>query len=177
MTDKQRWADDGNYDHNWTTRTTWLYRMIPEHYKTILEFGAGMCYTVCLLKEHQIYTPSDLINRDEYARGRGEPTIVMDLNSDPWDIEGPYDVVLMSGVFEYVEDVETLIGHLADITKMVVCSYSDTTNANRNKRNGWVNSMTQAEFRDLFGFAGFDIIERSNWNGQALYKFQADYIH
>lgn len=169
MTDKERWNDDESYSAGWNPRTILLYDLI-EDATTILEFGAGMCYTVGLLKPHQVYTSSDLVNRDEYSAGR--ETIVMDLNEDPFDIEGPYDAVLMSGVLEYIEDLPTFINHLSGITDIVSCSYSDTTNLKTCEKNGWINHYTQKELRQLFLDAGYDMIYKSVWNDQLLYKFE-----
>ena len=171
MTDKERWSKDESYDAGWQHRTMRLFRMISEDSTTILEFGAGMCFTAGLLKPHQVYTPSDLVNRDDYSRG-GQPTIVMDLNNDPWEITEQYDAVMFSGVLEYVDNLEALVANVATITDQVVCSYADTRNLKRNNRNGWINSMSQGSFRELFIEHGLIVMERSNWNGQALYKFE-----
>ena len=175
MTDKIRWSQDSSYNARWNNRTTILYRMLPDYIKTILEFGAGMCFTAGLVKANQTYTPSDLVNRDEYSRGG--KTIVMDLNNDPWNIEGPYDAVMLSGLIEYVEDLPAFITNLSKITKVVVCSYANTTSEVQNEKHGWVNSHTQMELRHLFSDAGYDIVQRERWNGQMLYLFQSGYAH
>ena len=166
---KERWSDDASYREAWHSRTVMLYRMI-EDAKSILELGAGMCHIVGFLKPWQEYTPSDLVNRDEYSRGR--KSIVMDFNSDPWEIEGPYDAVLLSGVLEYANDLPALVHNISTVTDTVACSYSDTTNERICQRNGWVNQFTFREFRQLFFDAGYAMIRSGDWNDQKLYKFE-----
>ena len=176
MTDIKRWSDDGSYDHGWHVRTANLFDMIPPHSKTILEFGAGTCYTSRLLKPGQVYTPSDLVSRDDYCRGC-EPTIVMDLNNDPWTITDKYDVVMFSGVLEYIEDMGTLVRNLSGITDNIVCSFSDTTNDTRSERNGWVNRISQHEFLRVFEKYGFELVRSGSWSGQQLYLLIKNYDH
>ena len=168
MTDKERWVRDESYSDGWNDRTEILYDMISNS-KTILEFGAGMCFTVNLLKADQVYTPSDLVNRDEYSGGR--KTIVMDLNNDPWDIEGPYEAVMLSGVLEYIEDLPKFIKNLATITDTVVCSYANTLDMRLCEKNGWVNHYSQFELKRLFIDVGYGMMVKSSWEDQYIFKF------
>jgi hypothetical protein len=143
-----------------------LASYIPNEAKTILEFGAGTCYLKEFLKPHQVYTPSDLVSR-------GPGTIVKDLNQTPYDfIDGQYDVVVLSGVFEYILPIVEFIPYLATITETVICSYANTMkNVDFSISQGWVNYFKQAEFRQMFVEAGFASIYVGTWDEQKLYMF------
>ena len=164
--DYERWTPLSSFKPAWNDRTDILRVLIPNEARTILEFGAGTCYLKTLLAPHQVYTPSDLVSR-------GPGTIVKDLNETPYDfIDGQYDVIVLSGVFEYILPIVEFIPYLAAITETVICSYANTMyDVNFSISQGWVNFFRQKEFVQMFKEAGFAHIYTRSWKDQSLYIF------
>jgi len=98
--DINRWQNNNNLFSNWNERTSILGDFIKPN-SNIFEFGAGNMFLKSYLTNYKSYTPSDIIKRfDE--------TIVCDLNNKlKLDIKN-FDVVVLSGVLEYVYDIDTV---------------------------------------------------------------------
>ena len=169
--DVLRWGDPQSLSQDWDSRTIELSKFIPIN-STILEFGAGRA----ILRNHVPpgceYTPADLV-------ARSNDSLVIDINSDDWPTLQKYDVVVFSGVLEYVHDLPLLFAKLIPVCNFIVCSYASTDyDAQRSthirRHHGWVNDLTAIEFVSMLNSAGYTCVSRGAWNSQELYLFQRE---
>lgn len=163
-TDVNRWSDLKNYNSVWNDRTECMAKMIPFDAKTLLEFGAGTRFLETVLPEGVSYTPSDLVSR-------GDDTIVCDLNKLPYNItDKTFDVVFLSGVLEYVVNLNKFINYLAELSDAyVVCSY--TTVRGKSERNGWTKIIPMNDLVAMFVAAGFEVVTETTWGNHRLFMF------
>ena len=165
----ERWSESLSFRKTWNVRTAQMLSFEPNA-KSYLDVGAGKCYLSTLMKDGQRYVPLDMVDRSEYYDT--EPTIIMDLNKDEWNITERFDVVFASGLFEYIHDVQKLIELMASITDTVICSYADTFKVKDDNNHGWVNHYTQVEFCEMFDNVGFTIEISERWKNQQIYLFR-----
>lgn len=162
--DYRRWREVDNLSPLWDARTQKIADMIPAH-KAVLEFGAGRMVLAKMLKQPARYTPSDLVDR-------GPGTIVCDLNARPLPDFDKHDVIVFSGVLEYVNDVPSLLAHLAPRTEVVIASYAVLEKNTTGRRVcGWVNDYQASEFVAVFEAAGFKSVEALDWENQVINRF------
>ncbi|OGI67956.1 hypothetical protein A2738_03865 [Candidatus Nomurabacteria bacterium RIFCSPHIGHO2_01_FULL_42_15] len=162
--DYRKWSNNKNLRQDWDTRTEQMAKLI-EPGTSVIEFGAGKLVLKTLLPTNCSYTPSDLVHR-------GEDTIVCDLNNDPLPKFKSYDVAVLSGVFEYVNDVPKVVSHLSHFVDTIIASYAvtDTNKSNRGVM-GWVNYYSSVEFIKIFENAGFQCTHTEPYKSQVIYKF------
>lgn len=161
-----RWAKKKNLYPDWDERTIIISQFIPEN-SSVLEFGAARMILKEYLPENCTYTPSDIVSRSP-------ETIVFDLNKDNLSLFDYYDVIIFSGVLEYVFDVKKLILGLSFKTSKFVVSYApleNYSNLENRKKNGWVNNFKIDEFTQIFKSVGFIGKEVANWRGQRIMVF------
>jgi hypothetical protein len=168
--DVKRWSSNQNLSSDWDSRTITLAASIPPSSK-VLEFGAGRM----VLREHLppgcSYTPSDLVDREPGV------CIVCDLNAPTLPDFGRHDVVVFSGVLEYVTDVPRLLSHLAGSCRLILASYAvasgkGTAEVIGRRRLGWWNDYTAEELVAVFRECGFEVSQIGKWGGQNLYKLE-----
>lgn len=164
----KRWSDEENLDSDWDERTFRLGEFVPPD-STVLEFGAGRRVLEERLPEGVTYIPSDLVDR-------GPGTFVCNLNKLPLPDFPAHDVVLLSGLLEYVNDVPHLITTLSsppDRTGLIVCSYAIAEkNDPRRRMQGWVNDYTTSSLREAFARAGYLCTHQEDWHRQRLFAFE-----
>jgi len=162
--DYRRWSEVDNLSPLWDARTQRIADMVPAG-KSVLEFGAGRMVIKNMLKQPSRYTPSDLVDR-------GPGTIVCDLNARPLPDFDKHDVIVFSGVLEYVNDVPSLLAHLAPRTEVVIASYAVLEKNTTGRRVcGWVNDYQASEFVAVFEAAGFKSVEALDWENQVINRF------
>jgi hypothetical protein len=94
------WASAAEFDQGWKLRSARMARYIDRP-GGVVDFGCGRMWLEQFLRPDSIYLPLDYIRRD--AR-----TIVVDLNAQRLPpLEAP--IAVMSGVLEYVVDLDRLI--------------------------------------------------------------------
>lgn len=161
-----RWKKNSNLYNDWDERTIIMSKYIPEH-SSILEFGAARMVLKNYLPDNCTYTPSDLVSRSR-------DTVVFNLNEDEISTFNYYDVVVFSGVLEYMIDVEKLIFELSFKTSKFIVSYApieNYSNLQNRKKNGWVNNYKIGDFIKIFESVGFKGEEVANWRGQRIIVF------
>lgn len=162
ISDLDRWSNVKNLKEDWNERTIMISELIDEGL-VVLEFGAGRL----TLKNHLRnckYIPSDLVDR-------GENTIVCDLNRELPNIP-EVDVIVFSGVLEYIHDLEKLISFLSLKTSSFVLSYAVSDyNKNDRRRHGWVNDYSKIKLESIFESNGFKLEQSSRWEDQIINKF------
>ena len=162
--DYRRWSELDNLSPLWDARTQRIAAMVPSG-RSVLEFGAGRMVLKNMLNQAARYTPSDLVDR-------GPGTIVCDLNARPLPDFEKHDVIVFSGVLEYVNDVPSLLRHLAPRTDVVIASYAVLEKNSSGRRVcGWVNDYSAAEFVSVFESAGLKPVESIDWENQVISRF------
>ena len=169
-TDYERWSDLSNIHSAWESRTRRAANFVPPHSR-VIEFGAATRLIERFMDPSCTYVPSDIVDR-------GPGTVVCDLNDRPLPELGHYDVAVIMGGLEYINDVPAVLDWLAkDVPRYVVsyaCADAKPTSiharfqsASRLK-SGWVNSYSSAEFRSLFIDRGFPCLHEENWKKKGM---------
>lgn len=169
--DIRRWSNPKSLFCGWEERTIALAGFISPA-TSVLEFGPGRGVLRHHLPAGCSYTAADLVAADA-------DTVVIDLNHTAWPELGEHDVIVMSGVMEYIFDLERMIRRLSNIGELVVCSYASTDIGGQDdicarRRHGWVNDLSTRNLEQLFNDAGFSCVRRDRWHDQHLFAFQKD---
>ena len=161
--DVDRWINNGELFSDWDDRTLIMGAFIIPN-SNIIEFGAGNMVLKGFLENYKSYTPSDIVKRfDE--------TIVCDLNQKIlFDLKS-YDAAILSGVLEYVYDVEYVIRQLSTTVNQVVLSYccADIVQLSRDK-NGWLSDYNKNELESIFEKYQYEIVNYQEWRSQSIYN-------
>lgn len=161
--DYERWSADSSLHINWNERSAILGSYISP-YSDIIEFGAGSMFLKSYLKNYRSYTATDLVKR--YPE-----TIVCDLNKPILLDLSLYNAAIMSGVLEYVFDIDSIFCTLSiSNVKEIALSYScsDITTENR-LANGWLSDYTKPDLIIIFEKYGYSILREENWKKQSLF--------
>lgn len=168
--DLERWSRIENLSPEWDARTITIARMIPEN-SSVLEFGAGRLVLPKHLPSNCTYTPSDICDR-------GPGTIICDLNQRPLPSFSTYDIVVFSGVLEYINDVPEVLRHIIKSCHTIFTSYVCATDKSsfeimRRRKAAWVNDYTPDDLIKLFSDAGLTLIESKTFIGtQMIFEFR-----
>jgi len=136
----------------------------------VLEFGAGHMALTKYLPKNCTYIPSDVVKRSP-------DTVICDLNAPKLPTLPVVDVVVLTGVFEYVNDIPRLISVFNSICHTVIASYAAAKKKGfgdicLRRSAGWVNDYTEEEFVTIFQNRGFILLERTMWREQIVCRFQ-----
>jgi SAM-dependent methyltransferase len=141
-TDVEHWADLSNFDAEWEKRSVAATDLIPAG-AAVLDIGCGTMGLEGHLPPGCRYVPCDVVARD--AR-----TIVTDLNQDglPLAAVDSADMVVMLGVWEYLQDPARIFAQLAKAGRDVVCSYcvTDLSTGRDRRAQGWLNDFSLTGF-------------------------------
>lgn len=165
----ERWGDLSNFDTKWDERTRLLADWASA-YVSIIEFGCGRGTLSKLLPAASRYVGSDIVDRD------GQ-TLVWDLNDGAPPLSERFDLVIFSGVLEYVLDPSLLISGLKPHTSAITASYAsidEVPDPLVRAENGWVNHLDRAGFLDLFSRNGYRLLREQPWTDSHLYLFESD---
>jgi hypothetical protein len=168
--DQRRWSKISSLSKDWDERTVTIARMIPSG-TSVLEFGAGRLVLKMHLPAGCRYTPSDICDR-------GEGTIVCDLNQRPLPFFPQHDLIVFSGVLEYIHNVPEVMTHLRGCCDSILASYVCATDKGKleilqRRRAAWVNDYTAAELIAAFEQTGFACVEDVPWrSNQRIFRFQ-----
>lgn len=165
----RRWFNPASLSPEWDARTIAIAGLIADG-KSVLEFGAGRLVLARHLPPACTYTPSDVVDR-------GPGTLVCDLNRRPLPQFPRHDLVVFSGVLEYLSDLPGIVAHLPTFCDSAIASYVSARTASlfeRLKRRGvgWVNHFTHEGFMALFASHGFRVVKQLPFGGtQRIYVF------
>jgi Methyltransferase domain len=172
--DYERWADAGNLEAWWDSRTRKLAAMVPGGTR-VIEFGAGTRPLERCLDPSCTYVASDLVER-------GPDTFVCDLNRRPLPDLGHLhpDVAVFAGVLEYLRDVPSVVAWLSGHVRYCAASYAVAKPAGpmrtivaraRRTYYGYMNSFSETDLVALFRRSGFACLRTDSWNDQRLFLF------
>jgi hypothetical protein len=163
-TDIQRWQEPTNLKPEWDERTAKMAGYIQPG-SSVIEFGAARLVLPLYLPPGCSYQPVDLVQRSEQ-------TIVIDLNGPLPKLPQRYDVAVFSGVLEYVREPTEVLRWLEGAAERVLFSYAVADKLSdpiTRRRNGWVNSYTDASVRRIIRNAGLECIKTDVWQNQHIY--------
>ncbi|SDW86222.1 hypothetical protein SAMN05444411_102332 [Lutibacter oricola] len=162
--DYDRWSNNLSLHKNWNERTELISKLLPDQCN-IIEFGAGNMYLKKVLKSKQAYTPSDLVKRFS-------ETVVCDLNKKLELDLGKYDVIVFSGVLEYVYDIEKLFVQFPENIKYIILSFADSINNPKRLENGWLNNYSKRDLLSVISNLRYEVVKELDWNNQVILKLR-----
>jgi hypothetical protein len=177
--DYGRWADPGNLEQWWESRTQKLAGMIPPATR-VIEFGAGRRRLEAYLDPGCTYLASDLV-------ARGPDTFICDLNRRPLpDLTALRpQVAVFAGVLEYLRDLSSVVAWLSTHVRYCVASYAVMERAGRvgtltggvrrtywRTYHGYMNAYSESELLTLFARSRFVCLRTDSWNDQRLFLFE-----
>lgn len=132
---------------------------------TVIDLGSGPRALEAHLPAGCRYVPVDIVPR-------GPGSIVCDLNRDPLpDVRG--DVVIMSGVLEYIHDLNGLLTGARLIAPRAVVSYAAVeafSDISDRRSHGWMNDIGLSILREGFLAAGWSIVGEQEWQGHQIFE-------
>lgn len=164
-TQVERWSQPQSFDEAWDERTALMASMVPPKSR-VLEFGSGREQLEKFLPEGCYYQPSDLV-------ARSPRTLMCDLNQGFPAIEGRFDVVVFSGVVEYIHNLDALFAAVRAHADSCIVSYATTDLLNcmtTRLSNAWVNHLSQAALLNTLTKAGFTLRNTARWQQQMIYQ-------
>lgn len=166
LSDKARWSRTNSLFCDWDERTALLAAHIPEN-STVFEFGAARLSLKGMLPKGCTYLHSDIVAGDN-------DTYVVDLNKQ-LPVIPKVDVVVFSGVLEYLIKVPELMLHVKDNTDILLFSYA-TINAYPNisvrRGHGWISDHQLETLEDLAKSCNFGSEIIGQWRKQHLFKWR-----
>ncbi len=166
-TQKERWSNPNSFSAEWDERTTIIANMIARG-SSVLEFGCGNQRLVDFLPENCTYQPSDIV-------ARSPQTLVCDLNKSFPKLEKKYDVIVFSGVLEYIADLPQLMEQVRANCGECIASYACTDQLDciaTRIRSGWINHISENAFLAIIKKADFTVVEKKTWRHQIIYKLR-----
>lgn len=165
---QHRWAQAESFNPAWDERTALIAGLI-ESGTSVLEFGSGREQLERFLPAGCHYQPSDLV-------ARSPRTLVCDLNREFPRLPQRYDVIVFSGVIEYIHDLDGLFGHVRQASDRCIVSYTPTDHLRcmaTRMASGWVNHLSESALLHCFARAGFTCVEQKLWQHQVIYVLVA----
>ena len=161
--DAVRWSRQDVFHQNWKERTLILSKFIKDNC-SVVEFGAGNAILKDNLNASIRYQPVDVVKRTEAF-------MVYDLNSSPFTFDlTPYDIVIFSGVLEYVYTIETVFEELSKCISTVLMSYACSDVCSKDRlTNGWLSDYSVSQLETIFGTYGYKIHHSQMWRDQNIF--------
>lgn len=163
-----RWAKEESFNPAWDERTAMMAAMVAPG-STVLEFGSGREQLERFLPPECHYQPSDLV-------ARSPRTLVCDLNQELPVLTRHYDVIVFSGVIEYINDLDGLFRHARAHAKECIVSYATTDQLRcmaTRLASGWVNHLSESALMQCFSQTAWRCEERKTWQSQTIYRLTA----
>ena len=152
---KVTWKKIEYFDEVWKERIEGMSKFIPTN-SEVLDLGCGKMWLKDMV-QLKTYYPVDYCDR-------GDGSLICDFNLSQFpDIKA--DVAFVSGVLEYVVDVDWFIRNIATNTNRCIISYNIDDESQYivvRKQRGWVNNLTKEELIAIFQKNNFKLIEYIN---------------
>ncbi len=165
-TDILRWERTAREPPSWDARNRLIASFIPDG-ASVLDVGAGHGTLRSYLAPGCTYQPMDCVPSTEQ-------TILVDFNRGKVPVlTRAYDVVVCSGILEYIDDPAVFLRTVGGWGKRVLISYATLDNQPdiaRRRANGWFNDLRRIELERLFTTTNFQTRQIAEWGGQAIYE-------
>lgn len=143
-TDRGRWVDTNDPGYQTADRNRLIAAFVPDG-SSVLDLGAGTQQLRRFLPPGCEYQPCDLVER--------ENVLGCDFNAGRFpDVRQRYDVLVVSGVLEFVRDPEGFLGRLPSFGDTLLLSYRiRPTGVTVRERlvSGYLSHLTQEELEDM----------------------------
>lgn len=171
--DRQKWGAAVNYKADWAARSALAAPYVPNGAR-VFEIGAGVGTFRGLVADRCHYTGADLQPIDER-------TLVLDIEKDPIP-SGPWDVIVMLGVLEYLHDPKAVLIKIGDAARSIVLSYCIPRDSNplpQRRARGWMNALSEQDLINAMVAEGLSLRARLDINAaedfeQKLFVFAGD---
>ncbi len=161
--DINRWKKKQSLFSSWDERTRLLANEIIPN-STVYEFGAARLVLKDMLPDDCTYLHSDIVSR-------AEDTLVADLNMEIPDIP-EVDVIIFSGVLEYIFEIQHLLITLNPKTKCFIFSYATLDNFQsiaKRRENGWVSDHSINNLESIALKLNKKLVHFDTWKSQHLF--------
>jgi len=162
-----RWEKNAKEKPSWDERNVVLARHIPEKSR-VLDLGAG-AQTLRRYLSTCEYVPCDLVKSTPDC-------IVCDFNAGQYPkADRRFDVVICSGVIEYIREPLVFLQNLRPYAPTVIISYQPTRLDDKNDKmnrmaSGFLNHFQREEIEKLFAAAGFRHEQVDTWKVQLIFR-------
>lgn len=166
------WKDIEYFDVSFDKRTAALIDLLDQDQRieSVLDIGCGLGFAKKYLRQIRggniKYTGLDYRRRDE-------ETVICDLNKHEF-VEQNYDLFIVAGCLEYVEDVEWFFKQFSRCKKSALISYRTmeyNSNFDVRKKNAWKNNLYRVDIISKMRDNGFFL------NKEQLYKNKTVLFH
>jgi len=160
------WSTTSEFDEIWKKRITIMASNINIP-GIVADFGCGLMWLEVLLNQENSYLPIDYIARDVR-------TLVIDLNVDPVP-ELNAEIAFLSGVLEYVKDVNNFVDQLTSrgFKKIILsyCTYEKFSDVNNRISLNWVSHESIFSILSLFT-TKYNLIAIDDVNNNTILVFE-----
>lgn len=146
----------------WDERVELVADLIPLGGGQLLDVGMGDGVLETLLPPHWEYRGVDLPELD-----LNEPVGL-------WPDLGSFDLVILSGVLEYVTDPRAALGALHRYGQQMILSYETAAVAtDRVRKSGWPKRpLTKAKLVKMLGETGWRVSASTSWTTQVIFVLE-----
>ncbi len=161
------WQENEYFDEIWKERIEKLISYVDNEDYQLCDIGCGEQWTKEFLPENIKYIPVDYTKRTF-------DTIVCDLNKKELpSTDIMKNVVLCSGVLEYIVDLDWFVSSLKNTDKVITsyCILERFPSIKIRNRYSWKNNLTLEELITLFIKNGFVLSELDIVNNNHVFCF------
>jgi hypothetical protein len=140
------WKDIERFDNSWDVRVSTMSKLVSSTSRSVVDLGCGRSKLESYLGVGVSYLGVDY-------KKRNDKTCVCDFNEHQF-VSGRYDTVFISGVLEYIDDVDWFANQVKrSANNEIIISYCTTDlnpSLSKRLRNGWKNHLSAKLLVDLF---------------------------
>ena len=165
LADQALWERNKTRHPPWDGRNERIATYVPAG-STVLDVGAGAQTLRELLPDVAEYQACDLVD--------GPETLRCDFNQDIWPhVTKRYDIVIVSGVMEYLHEPRTFLSRLHSLGDRVLLTSVYRSDERRAKGPSWRTYLTRAELESLFEEVGVRWRFLESWQSHGIYELLA----
>lgn len=132
-----------------SNRIRQMAELIPQNTKSIMDIGCGVQTLKKYLSNNIDYYGIDLYKHKP-------TTIIKDINKGEF-LEKKVDVIFVSGVFEYIYNIDSLLKKIYKYSDILIGSYIFKED-HPDRLKIWVNGYTQEEFVNKLKQQGYNTV-------------------
>ena len=137
------------YSESMSNRIRQMAELIPQNTKSIMDIGCGVQTLKKYLSSNIDYYGIDLYKHKP-------TTIIKDINKGEF-LEKKVDVIFVSGVFEYIYNIDSLLKKIYKYSDILIGSYIFKED-HPDRLKIWVNGYTQEEFVNKLKQQGYNTV-------------------
>ena len=155
------WQSIEYFDESWKNRIARMVSLLPLITKSIVDLGCGKMWLKEFLHSDITYYGVDYTKRED-------ETIICDLNRQEFP-KIYADCYFLSGIVEYINNVNWLCNNLSRYTNVVILSYCSKDSV-KYRQPAWVNHFSRIDLLNKFEETGFKMEKMiENFNGNDIF--------